>query len=159
MSVKFPDSTPVTLPNLVRFILRHTGHTPHGPRAEPRSLLEAELRALQGQVLSLQQARERLSQQLAAVWRDNRRLALDARSLTSQNTALQAQSGRLEALYRQKSQQLADAVSRLQELAGASEELLKENSLLKVLLTLLKEREREGEAEDAERRRGKEEAS
>uniref|UniRef100_A0AAR2K2F3 Thioredoxin domain-containing protein n=1 Tax=Pygocentrus nattereri TaxID=42514 RepID=A0AAR2K2F3_PYGNA len=168
MSVKFPDSAPVTVPNLLRFILRHTGHAPSDQGAGPKSLLEAELRALQGEVLSLQQARERLSQQLAALWRENRRLALHARALTShnaelhsQNAELQAQSGRLETLYREKSRQLADAVNRLQELTNASEELLTENSLLKVLLTMLKDREREneGEREEGERKKGMEEAS
>ncbi|KAL6482491.1 hypothetical protein MHYP_G00105710 [Metynnis hypsauchen] len=166
MSVKFPDSAPVTVPNLLRFILRHTGHAPSDQGAGPKPLLEAELRALQGEVLSLQQARERLSQQLAALWRENRRLALHARALTShnaelhsQNAELQAQSGRLETLYREKSRQLADAVNRLQELTNASEELLTENSLLKVLLTVLKERERENEGEEGERKKGMEEAS
>uniref|UniRef100_W5KYF0 Thioredoxin domain containing 11 n=1 Tax=Astyanax mexicanus TaxID=7994 RepID=W5KYF0_ASTMX len=165
MSVKFPDSAPVTLPNLVRFILQHTGHAPQAPGAGPASLLEAELRSLQGEVLALQQAREQLSRQLAALWRENRRLAFHARALTSyhaqlqsHNAELQEQSGRLETLYREKSRQLADAVGRLQELADASEELLAENSLLKVLLTVLREREGE-EPERTRKTQGKEASS
>ncbi|XP_076839004.1 thioredoxin domain-containing protein 11-like isoform X2 [Brachyhypopomus gauderio] len=152
MSVKFPEDTAATLPNLVRFILQHTSHSPQGHRAGPKSLLEAELRALQGEVLSLQQARERLSKQLTALWHENHRLALHAHALQSQNAELmsqnaelQAQSGRLQTQYREKSRQLGDAVRRLQDLAAASKDLLTENSLLKVLLRILKERESQGE--------------
>ncbi len=28
MSVKFPENTPMTVPNLLRFVLQHTGHAP-----------------------------------------------------------------------------------------------------------------------------------
>ncbi|MCJ8748271.1 hypothetical protein PDJAM_G00163310 [Pangasius djambal] len=139
MSVKFPENTRVTLPNLVRFILNHSSPSPQG-KAGPKALLEAELRALQGEVLSLQRARERLSQQLAALWRENRRLALHTQELQSHNAELQEQSTRLETLYQEKSRQLTEAVKRLQELANASEDLLNENSLLKVLLAVLREK-------------------
>lgn len=144
MSVKFPENTPVTLPNLLRFILQHTSHAPwagSGGGVGSKSLLEAELQVLQQEVFSLQRARERLSHQLAVLWRENRRLALHTHALESQNAELQAQSGRLETLYREKTRQLSDTVQRLQELADASEELLKENSLLKVLLNALRERQ------------------
>uniref|UniRef100_A0A4W4GEN4 Thioredoxin domain-containing protein n=1 Tax=Electrophorus electricus TaxID=8005 RepID=A0A4W4GEN4_ELEEL len=145
MSVKFPENTATTLPNLVRFILQHTSHSARVHAAGPKSLLqagsvlEAELRALQGEVLSLQQDRERLSKQLTALWHENRRLALHAYALQGQNAELQVQSGRLQTLYSEKSRQLAEAVRRLQELAAASQDILTENSLLKVLLRVLKE--------------------
>ncbi|KAB5523798.1 hypothetical protein PHYPO_G00156550 [Pangasianodon hypophthalmus] len=139
MSVKFPENTRVTLPNLVRFIFNHSSPSPQG-KAGPKALLEAELRTLQGEVLSLQRARERLSQQLAALWRENRRLALHTQELQSHNAELQEQSTRLETLYQEKSRQLTEAVKRLQELANASEDLLDENSLLKVLLAVLREK-------------------
>ncbi|MCI4394054.1 hypothetical protein PGIGA_G00164890 [Pangasianodon gigas] len=139
MSVKFPENTRITLPNLVRFILNHSSPSPQG-KAGPKALLEAELRTLQGEVLSLQRARERLSQQLAALWRENRRLALHTQELQSHNAELQEQSTRLETLYQEKSRQLTEAVKRLQELANASEDLLNENSLLKVLLAVLREK-------------------
>ncbi|KAI2668885.1 Thioredoxin domain-containing protein 11 [Labeo rohita] len=145
MSVKFPENTPMTVPNLLRFILQHTGHAPweeSGHGVEPKSLLEAELRALQREVFSLHQARERLSQQLAVLWRENRRLALHTHTLETQNAELQEQSGRLETLYREKTRQLTDTVHRLQELADVSEELLKENTLLKVLLNALRDTDR-----------------
>ncbi|RXN31763.1 thioredoxin domain-containing 11 [Labeo rohita] len=113
-----------------------------GHGVEPKSLLEAELRALQREVFSLHQARERLSQQLAVLWRENRRLALHTHTLETQNAELQEQSGRLETLYREKTRQLTDTVHRLQELADASEELLRENTLLKVLLNALRDTDR-----------------
>lgn len=144
MSVKFPDNTPVTLPNLLRFVLQHTSHAPWAESdggLGTKSLLEAELQVLQQEVFSLQRARERLSQQLAVLWRDNRRLTLHTHTLQSQNAELQAQSERLETLYKEKTRQLTDTVYKLQELADASEELLKENSLLKVLLSALRERD------------------
>ncbi|XP_058236150.1 thioredoxin domain-containing protein 11 isoform X2 [Hemibagrus wyckioides] len=139
MSVKFPENTRITLPNLVRFILNHSSPSPQG-EAGPKALLKAEFRSLQGEVLSLQRARERLSQQLAALWRENRRLALHTQELQSHNAELQEQSTRLETLYQEKSRQLTEAVKKLQELADASEDLLNENSLLKVLLTVLREK-------------------
>ncbi|XP_030635779.1 thioredoxin domain-containing protein 11 isoform X2 [Chanos chanos] len=165
MSVKFPENTPITLPNLVRFVLKYSGHTPQGTGlgAGPRSLLQAELQVLQGEVLLLQQAKDRLSQQLTALWRENQQLSLHTRSLESQNALLQEQSGRLEAQFREKSRQLSDALQRLEELASVSEHLLTENSLLKVLLSTLRERQMDGQRneekqmEDGES--GKEEAS
>ncbi len=145
MSVKFPENTPMTVPNLLRFVLQHTGHAPweeeSGTGAGPRALLEAELQALQQQVFSLHRARERLSQQLSVLWRENRWLTLYTHTLQTQNAELQEQSGRLETLYREKTRQLSETVHRLQELADASEELLKENTLLKVLLAVLRERD------------------
>ncbi|XP_060755336.1 thioredoxin domain-containing protein 11 isoform X2 [Neoarius graeffei] len=139
MSVKFPENTRVTLSNLVRFILNHSSPSPQG-KAGPKALLEAELHTLQGEVLSLQRARERLSQQLAALWRENRRLAWHTLELQSHNAELQEQSTQLETLYQEKSRQLTEALKRLRELADASEDLLNENSLLKVLLAVLREK-------------------
>lgn len=139
MSVKFPENTPMTVPNLLRFVLQHTSHAPweeSGDGAGSVSLLWAELHSLQREVFSLHRARERLTQQLAVL------------TLETQNAELQAQSGRLEALYREKRRQLADSVHRLKELADASEELLKENALLKVLLSALTETDgQEGQCE------------
>ncbi|XP_073697720.1 thioredoxin domain-containing protein 11 isoform X2 [Garra rufa] len=147
MSVKFPENTPMTVPNLLRFILQHTGHAPweeSGGGVEPKSLLEAELHMLQREVFSLHRARERLSQQLAVLWRENRRLTLHSHTLETQNAELRERSGRLETLYREKTRQLTHSVHRLQELADTSEELLKENTLLKVLLNALRDTDRWG---------------
>lgn len=145
MSVKFPENTRITLPNLVRFILNHTSPSPQG-KTGPKALLEVELRTLQGEVLSLQRAREHLSEQLAALWRENRRLALHTQELQSHNAELQEQSSRLEMLYQEKSRQLTEALKRLQELADASEDLLHENSLMKVLLAIMRDKGSRGGA-------------
>ncbi|XP_047435331.1 thioredoxin domain-containing protein 11 [Mugil cephalus] len=148
LSVKFPDDLPITLPNLLRFILQHSGSVHHAtdkPSAEAElpgsgAILHAEFRALQREVQTLHDARERLSQQLAQLWRDNRRLTFDARSLEAENAELQRERRSLEAQHREKSRQLGEAVRRLQELADTSESLLNENALLRVLLRALKDR-------------------
>ncbi|KAL1005126.1 hypothetical protein UPYG_G00054880 [Umbra pygmaea] len=159
-SVKFPEDTPITLPNLLRFILKHSNsdQNPDQPmRADgvdsaPYALLKAEFRALQGEVQLLHRARQRLSDQLAQLWRDNRHLSFDAAALETQNALLQAQNAELqrerrslEEQHRAKSKQLGEAIRRLQELADASENLLKENTLQRVLLAALRERGDEGE--------------
>ncbi|XP_067296545.1 thioredoxin domain-containing protein 11 isoform X2 [Pseudorasbora parva] len=151
MSVKFPENTPMTVPNLLRFVLQHTSHAPWaepGTGAESASLLWAELHSLQREVFSLHRARERLTQRLAVLTPD------------SQNAEQRAQIGRLEMLYREKRHQLADGLHKLQELADASEEMLKENALLKVLLSGLRETDRqEADRQEADRQQGKCEAS
>lgn len=140
MSVKFPENLRITLPNLVRFLLQHSDSFSR-VGSGPNALLEVELRSLQGEVLNLQRARQHLSQQLASLWRENRHLSHHNQVLQEQNVELQEQSTHLETQYREKSRQLEDAVRRLQELADASEELLKQNSLLRVLLGLLQKRD------------------
>ncbi|XP_064178494.1 thioredoxin domain-containing protein 11 [Anguilla rostrata] len=138
LSVKFPEDLPVTLPNLVRFVLRHSGLLHRdGTRA---GLVEAELRRLQADVRLLQGAREQLSEQLAQLRQEKLRLSLQTLALESHNAELQRQGRRLEALYQEKSQQLTDAVGKLRALADASESLLAENALLKILLASVKEK-------------------
>uniref|UniRef100_A0A8C9RHI5 Thioredoxin domain containing 11 n=1 Tax=Scleropages formosus TaxID=113540 RepID=A0A8C9RHI5_SCLFO len=144
-SVKFPDDLPITLPNLVRFILRHSSDVQRGGDGKwagpgRSALLEWELRRLRGEVQALRHARERLSRQLSQLWQEKRRLALHAQTLESRNGELQKQGRRLEELYQEKNRQLLDAVSKLQALADASESLLSENALLKILLASLKEK-------------------
>ncbi|XP_061888874.1 thioredoxin domain-containing protein 11 isoform X2 [Entelurus aequoreus] len=159
-SRKFPDDLPITLPNLLRFILKHSGpptdtDEPSAPRgkddaSQPDGVLRAELTALQEEVRTLHRARELLSQQLAQLWRDNRRLKFDTSSLQAQNAELQQARRSLEEQHQEKSRQLGEAVRRLQELANASENLLSENTLLRVLLKTLRDtavaKEQEGDA-------------
>ncbi|KAM4603257.1 thioredoxin domain-containing protein 11 [Polymixia lowei] len=169
LSVKFPDDVPVTLPNILRFILKHSGSAHHaavrsmkasgegagaGGAPGPGALLRAEFQALRGEVHTLHRARGRLSQQLAQLWRDNRRLTFDTRTLEARNVDLQRERQSLEEQHREKSRQLGKAVKRLQELADTSESLLNENTLLRVLLKALKERT---EAEEEEEEEEKEE--
>ncbi|KAA8595286.1 hypothetical protein FQN60_012421 [Etheostoma spectabile] len=161
-SVKFPDDLPITLPNLLNFILQHSGSVQYADRpgpawsepeaAGPSTLLRAEFLALQREVQALRHSRERLSQQLAQLWRDNRRLTFDALSLKAQNEGLQRERQSLEEQHREKSRQLEEAVKRLQELADASDNLLNENTLLRVLLRALKDRTEATEQAEADRK-------
>ncbi|XP_052366787.1 LOW QUALITY PROTEIN: thioredoxin domain-containing protein 11-like, partial [Oncorhynchus keta] len=143
LSAKFPEDTLITLPTLLRFILKHSdsAHQPmkaDGSDPHPHVLLKAEFRALQGEVQTLHRARQRLSNQLAQLWRDNRRLSFHAVALETHNALLQSQNGELQRerlslveQHKEKSRQLGEAVRRLQELADASENLLTENTLLR----------------------------
>uniref|UniRef100_A0A147ARP1 Thioredoxin domain containing 11 n=1 Tax=Fundulus heteroclitus TaxID=8078 RepID=A0A147ARP1_FUNHE len=156
LSVKYPDDLPITLPNLLRFILQHSSSLHHPNRSSggavgpgPGGVLRAEFLALQREVQALHLARERLSQQLAQLWRDNRQLKFDARTVEQS----------LERQMQEKSRQLAEALGRLQELADASESLLNENMLLKVLLRALKGRTEGKEEAEAEREEAAQENS
>ncbi|KAL3996804.1 myb-related protein B [Sarotherodon galilaeus] len=159
LSVKFPDNLPITLPNLLRFILQHSGslHHAHKPSVETEgpghsAFLRSEFLTLQREVQALHHARERLSQQLAQLWRDNRRLKFDTRALETENGELQRERQSLEERHREKSRQLSEVVRRLQELADASENLLNENTLLRVLLRVLKDRTEAREQAEVERK-------
>ncbi|XP_022073873.2 thioredoxin domain-containing protein 11 [Acanthochromis polyacanthus] len=166
LSVKFPDNLPITLPNLLRFVLQHSGslHYADKPSVEAESpglsgVLRAEFLTLQREVQALHHARERLSQQLSQLWRDNRRLTFDARSLEAENAELQRERQSLEEQHREKSRQLEEAVGRLQELADASENLLNENTLLRVLLRALKDRTEAREQAEVERKEAEQKRS
>uniref|UniRef100_A0A669DPE5 Thioredoxin domain containing 11 n=1 Tax=Oreochromis niloticus TaxID=8128 RepID=A0A669DPE5_ORENI len=159
LSVKFPDNLPITLPNLLRFILQHSGslHHAHKPSVETEgpghsAFLRSEFLTLQREVQALHHARERLSQQLAQLWRDNRRLKFDTRALETENSELQQERQSLEEQHREKSRQLSEVVRRLQELADASENLLNENTLLRVLLRVLKDKTEAREQAEVERK-------
>lgn len=168
--MKFPDDLPITLPNLLHFILQHSGSVHYTEKTVTSSIgaqgsgasavLRAEFLTLQREVQALHHARERLSQQLAQLWRDNRRLTFDTRNLEAQNAELLQERQSLEEQHREKSRQLGEAVKRLQELADTSENLLNENMLLRVLLRALKDRteareqvEVEVERKEAEQKR------
>lgn len=158
--MKFPDDQPITLPNLLRFILQHSGSVQYADKSVTASneaeglgsVFHAEFVALQREVQTLRNARERLSQRLAQLWRDNRRLQFDTRSLEAQNAVLQQERKSLEEQHRKKSRQLGEAVRRLQELADTSENLLNENTLLRVLLRALKDRTDAKGHEEVERK-------
>lgn len=169
LSVKFPDNLPVTLPNLLHFLLQHSGSVqyadkPVGTPSESEgpgtnAVLRAEFLALQREVQALHHARERLSQQLAQLWRENRRLTFDVHSLEAQNAELQRERQSLEEQHREKSRQLGVAVRRLQELAETSESLLSENTLLRVLLRALKDRTEAREQAEVERKESEQKRS
>lgn len=166
--MKFPDDERVTLPNLLRFILRHSSAVRPAdqsaapgppPGSGPASAFRAEFEALRREVQTLRGARERLSQQLARLWRDNQRLKLDSRSLEARHAVLAQERKSLEERHREKSRQLLEAVGRLQELADASENLLNENTLLRVLLRALEDGTDAGEQGEAEAEEARESRS
>ncbi|XP_077462169.1 thioredoxin domain-containing protein 11 [Stigmatopora argus] len=141
LSVKFPDHLPITLPNLLRFILKHSSWPADKTDAGGvgGAVLRAESESLRREVRTLHRARELLSQQLAQLWRDNRQLRSDARGLAAQNAELRKERHDLEERRREKSRQLAEALRRLRQLADASENLLNQNTLLKFVLRALRE--------------------
>ncbi|XP_022594023.1 thioredoxin domain-containing protein 11 [Seriola dumerili] len=169
LSVKFPDDLPITLPNLLHFILQHSGsvHDADKPVTSsvnangsgPSAILRAEFLALKREVQALHHARERLSQQLAQLWRDNRRLTFDTRNLEAENGELQREMQSLEEQHQEKSRQLGEAVRRLQELADTSENLLNENTLLRILLRALKDRTEAREQAEVERKEAEQKRS
>ncbi|TNN28283.1 Thioredoxin domain-containing protein 11 [Liparis tanakae] len=126
-SVKFPSDLPITLPNLLHFLLRHAGSEQHaGPGAPAPG---AVFLALQREVQALRGARELLAQQLAQMWRDDRRLTFDA---------LGAEAGRerrrAEERHREAGRRLGEAEARLRALADGAE-----NTPLGVLLRALRD--------------------
>ncbi|XP_068444777.1 thioredoxin domain-containing protein 11 [Clinocottus analis] len=167
-SVKFPADLPITLPNLLRFILQHAGSAQNAdqPAAEgprPDAAPRAEFLALRREVEALRHARERLSQRLAQLRRDSRRRppydggdddALDSEAENAAENAeeLRRERRSLEEQHRGKSRQLGEAARRLRELADASESLLGDNALLGVLLRALKDRTDAEEQPGGERR-------
>lgn len=162
LGVKFPDELPITLPNLVHFILQHSGSLHYADKASGDSERPgpgAELLALQREARALHGAREHLSQQLAQLWRNDRRLASEGQRLQAEQTELQWARQSLEEQHQEKSRQLGEAVRRLQELADASEKLLNDNMLLKVLLRVLEDRTEAREQAEVERKEAEQQRS
>ncbi|ELW67645.1 Thioredoxin domain-containing protein 11 [Tupaia chinensis] len=154
LSVKYPDDLPITLPNLLRFILRHSDpvSAPHNPANPPTkeclqseavlqqghiSRLEREIRKLRAALGSLQRAQVQVEAQLSSARREEHRLRRRQQSLEQQRGLLRRHSEQLQALYQQKTQELEELARRLQELAAASESLLTENTWLKILLATM----------------------
>lgn len=161
-SVKFPDDLPITLPNLLRFILQYTSSvqyedkhlTASGHSDGPGAVFQAEFLALQHKIHVLRHACESLSQKLAQLWDDNRLITFHTHSLDAQNTELEQERQSLEEQHRKKSQQLGEAVRRLQALLDTSENLLNENTMLRTLKDGTEAKEQlEAEREEAEKRR------
>ncbi|KAJ3615289.1 hypothetical protein NHX12_018857 [Muraenolepis orangiensis] len=176
LSVKYPSDELITLPNLLRFLLEHTGSTAGhstvrpggssaaagerlglslGPDPGPGAL-HTELRSLQDELHALHLARRSLAQQLAQMWQDDH----PPTTLTPGGQSGEPQRERLRERHRKKSRQLAKAVRRLQELADASEDPAGENTPLRALLKALRERtemEEEGEEEIKEEEEEREE--
>ncbi|NXA04013.1 TXD11 protein, partial [Sapayoa aenigma] len=145
-SVKFPEDFPVNLPNLLKFILHHSSLSSSEPcTKECRhkesvlqqghiSHLEREIQKLRSEISALHQAHDQLEAQLSEARREEQRLQQQKHTLEKQHKTLQLHSEQLQATYDQKNQELLEMAEKLQELADASENLLKENALLRILV-------------------------
>ncbi|XP_037363489.1 thioredoxin domain-containing protein 11 [Talpa occidentalis] len=161
LSVKYPEDLPITLPNLLRFILHHSNpaSAPHN-LANPAtkeclqseavlqqghiSHLEREIQKLRAEISTLQRAQVQVEARLSSARRDEHRLLRQKQTLEKQHGLLQLHSEQLQALYEQKTRELEEVARKLQELADASESLLTENAWLKILVATM-ERKLEGQ--------------
>jgi len=144
--VKFPEDFPVSLPNLLKFILHHSSLSSSEPCTKEClhketvlqqghiSHLEREIQKLRSEISALHQAHDQLEAQLSAARREEHRLHQQKHVLEKQHKILQLHSDQLQATYDQKNQELLEMAEKLQELADASENLLKENTLLRILV-------------------------
>lgn len=145
-SVKFPEDLSVNLPNLLKFILHHSSLSPSEPCTKEClhkesvlqqghiSHLEREIQKLRSEISALHQAHDQLEAQLSAARREEQRLQQQKHTLEKQHKTLQLHSEQLQATYDLKNQELLEMAEKLQELADASENLLKENALLRILV-------------------------
>ncbi|XP_074867164.1 thioredoxin domain-containing protein 11 isoform X2 [Carettochelys insculpta] len=154
-SVKFPEDFSVTLPNLLKFIL-HYSHLPSAAldsepctkdypqkemlQQEHIAHLKREIQKLRSEVSALHQAQYHLEAQLSEAKKEEHKLQQQKLTLEKQHSILQRNSEHLQALYEQKSRELEEMAEKLQELADASENLLTENALLKVLVASVEEK-------------------
>ncbi|KAI4791701.1 hypothetical protein KUCAC02_033847 [Chaenocephalus aceratus] len=140
-SVKYPDDLPITLPNILHFLLQHSGSVQSADKPGERS-----------------RRCGTPANASPSSWRScgetNRRLTFDAITLEAQNSDLQSERRSLEDQHRETSRQLGEAVRRLEELVDASENLLNENTLLRVLLRALKDSTETEEQQQEERDEG-----
>ncbi|KAB0394984.1 hypothetical protein E2I00_007494, partial [Balaenoptera physalus] len=157
LSVKYPEDLPITLPNLLRFILHHSD-----PASAPQNLvnpptkeclqreavlqqghishLEREIQKLRAEISALQQAQGQVEARLSSTRRDEQQLRRQQHTLERQHSLLQRHSEQLQALHEQKSRQLEEVARQLQELADASENLLTENTWLKILVATMEQK-------------------
>ncbi|XP_010157398.1 PREDICTED: thioredoxin domain-containing protein 11-like, partial [Eurypyga helias] len=145
-SVKFPEDMSINLPNLLKFILHHSSYFPSQPCTKEClhkeavlqqghiSHLEREIQKLRAEIIALHQAHDQLEAQLSEARREEHRLQQQKHALEKQHKTLQLHSEHLQATYNQKNRELLEMAEKLQELADASENLLKENTLLRILV-------------------------
>ncbi|NXX79976.1 TXD11 protein, partial [Urocolius indicus] len=144
-SVKFPEDFSVNLPNLLKFILHHSSSSSEPCTKECLqqeavlqqghiSHLEREIQKLRSEISALHQAHNQLEVQLSEARREEQRLQQQKHTLEKQHKTLQLHSEQLQATYDRKNKELLEMAEKLQELADASENLLKENTLLRILV-------------------------
>ncbi|XP_063286360.1 thioredoxin domain-containing protein 11 [Pelobates fuscus] len=149
-SVKYPDDKQITLSNLLKFILQHAtlpSTTSCTPSSCPEhylqykddhiSYLEREILRLRTEIEVLHKAQHQLAGQISEAKKDVRMLKEQKHRLEQHNNALEIHKGQLQALYEQKTREVGTLADKLKELAIASERLLSENALLKILMASL----------------------
>ncbi|XP_075421488.1 thioredoxin domain-containing protein 11 isoform X3 [Ascaphus truei] len=149
-SVKYPEDQKITLPNLLKFIVKHA--TLPSPAANPPascpkdylhykevhvSYLEREIRRLRAEIEVLHKAQDQLASLMANARKDGMNLKVQKQRLEDHNKALEIHKWHLQALYEEKAKEVGTMADKLKELADASESLLAENALLKFLLPAL----------------------
>ena len=155
--MKYPEDLPITLPNLLRFILHHSdpASAPRSPAGPPTAEclqseaalqqghiahLEREIRKLRAEIGTLQRAQVQVEARLASARRDEHRLLRQQHTLERQHDLLRLHSEQLQALYEHKTRELDEVARKLQELADASETLLTENTWLKILVATMEQK-------------------
>uniref|UniRef100_A0A8C6VL41 Thioredoxin domain containing 11 n=1 Tax=Naja naja TaxID=35670 RepID=A0A8C6VL41_NAJNA len=143
-SSKFPVTSLISVPNLLKFILYHS--SPPFPAVgwgpglwQETNLqqariahLEKEIRLLKAEIQALHQAQGQLQGQLSETRSESQRLQQETHALKQQ----QSHQEQLQGLCSQRTWQLEDMAEKLRKLAEASETLLTENAFLKVLLAI-----------------------
>ncbi|XP_055507710.1 thioredoxin domain-containing protein 11 [Leucoraja erinacea] len=154
-SVKYPEDLPLTVPNLVRFILWHTPQlVQQNPfkccnpeciqkaaelQKDRISQLESEIKRLHAEMQMLHQAEKQLIYQLSVSRQEEHQLKLHNRALQEKNENLKHHNEKLKDLYQQRNIELAETAAKLSEIATVSKQLLNENILLKTYMSSIEE--------------------
>ncbi|XP_038675602.1 thioredoxin domain-containing protein 11 isoform X2 [Scyliorhinus canicula] len=155
LSVKYPEDLPFTVPNLVRFILLHSPQLVHQDpfqscnpdciqkaaalQKDRINQLENELKRLRAEMQALHQAEKQLALQLSATRQEEHQLKLQNQALEARNEKLKHHNEKLQDLYSQRNAELAETAVKLGEITAVSENLLKENILLKAYMASIEE--------------------
>lgn len=149
-SVKYPEDEPITVPNLLRFILKYATLPSSGadpPASCPMhylqykedhvSYLEREIQRLRAEIDVLHEAQDQLAEQISEATKDAQDLKVQKQKLEQHNKALEGHKDQLQVLCAQKAQEAGTMADQIKELVADSESLLAENALLKFLVVSL----------------------
>ncbi|XP_041431961.1 thioredoxin domain-containing protein 11 isoform X2 [Xenopus laevis] len=149
-SVKYPEDQQITLPNLLKFILKHASlpSTASDPpsscpehffqyREHHVSYLERQMQRLRAEIEVLHQAQDVLRSHISNARKNTQDLKVQKEKLEQHNKALELHKEHLQVLYEQKQREVGTMADKLTELAAASQSLLAENAMLKFLMISL----------------------
>ncbi|XP_044160166.1 thioredoxin domain-containing protein 11 isoform X2 [Bufo gargarizans] len=149
-SIKYPEDEPVTVPNLLRFILKYatlpsTAVDPPAScpmhylpyKAGHISYLEREIQRLRAEIEVLHAAQDQLAERISEARKDAQDLKVQKLKLEQHNKALEGHKEQMQALYEQKAREVGTMADKIRELVSASESLLAENAMLKFLMVSL----------------------